>query len=151
MLSEAKDDKSVTEDISENGEDSSESDDDTEYETDDEVDPIVDPPIFTAVPNQNISSNEPIQLEILTPNQEQSSSLPLCMMLNARSLYNKAENFRNLLYQICPDLSIISETWEREKLSIEDIISSEQFEVISYRRQKVNNKLICDSVQLYLV
>ena len=39
-------------------------------------------------------------------------------MLNARSLYNKAENFRNMLYQVCPDLSIISETWEKQKTGV---------------------------------
>ena len=62
------------------------------------------------------------------------------MMLNARSLYNKCDNFKKLLYEIGPDLSIISETWERERQSIDELLSSDQFKSISYKREKINNR-----------
>ena len=61
-------------------------------------------------------------------------------MLNSRSLYNKAVNFRTLLHEIGPDLTIVSETWERQRQSLDDLISSSQFETISYRRRKVTNR-----------
>ena len=81
------DDGNVTT-ISDGDDDQSETDDDSymEYDTDDEIDGTVDPVILAPVPNQVLSHSKPVQLEILTPNQVQSSPLPLCMMLNARSL-----------------------------------------------------------------
>ena len=61
-------------------------------------------------------------------------------MFNARSLYSKVDNFKNLLYQIGPEITIISETWERQRQSIEDLLSSDQFKVISYKRRQINNR-----------
>ena len=61
-------------------------------------------------------------------------------MLNARSLYNKRDNFKNLLYQIGPDLAIVSETWERQRQSLDNLLSSEQFKIVSFKRNKVNNR-----------
>ena len=128
--------------ISDGDDDQSDTDDDSymEYDTDDEIDGTVDPIILTPVPNQVLSPSKPVQLEILTPNQVQSSPLPLCMMLNARSLYNKRDNFKKLLYEIGPDLSIISETWELGRQSIDELLSSDQFKSISYKREKINNR-----------
>ena len=127
--------ETIVSDISDSESDDS---DDTEYETDDEVESTVNPLILTPALNQTQLPEVPIQLEIQTSNQ--SPPLPLCMMLNARSLYNKSDCFKNLLYQIGPDLTIISETWERQKLSLNDLLSSEQFKVISHKRQAVNNR-----------
>ena len=62
------------------------------------------------------------------------------MMLNARSLYNKADSFRNLLYQIGPDFVIVSETWERQKQSLDNLLSSAQYKVISHKREQINNR-----------
>ena len=81
-------------DISDNDDEDS---DCTEYETEDEVDCTVNPAIFTPVPSQIFSPSKPIKLEILPHNQDKSAALPLCMMLNARSLYNKCDNFKKLL------------------------------------------------------
>ena len=62
------------------------------------------------------------------------------MMLNARSLYNKAVNFMNLMHQITPEITIVSETWERQKQSLENLISSETFKVISYKRPQIGRR-----------
>ena len=42
------------------------------------------------------------------------SSLPLTMLTNARSLYNKIDNFIKWLTEIFPDCAIVSETWEHK-------------------------------------
>ena len=60
---------------------------------------------------------------------------PLCIMLNARSLYNKRENFKTLQNQIGPDLSITSETWERKNQNLDDLVASSQYKAISYARR----------------
>ena len=106
------------------------------YDTDDEVDPILDPAVLAPVPNQVPVQGQPVQLEVVPDVSTQPSPLPLCMMLNARSLYNKADNFKSLLHQITPDITIVSETWERQKQTLENLISSENFKVISYKRPK---------------
>ena len=62
------------------------------------------------------------------------------MMLNARSLYNKCDNFKKLLNQICPDFSIVSETWERQKKVLDELFSSSQFKVLSHKRIMINNR-----------
>ena len=130
----------ASEDDTSDTDDDSDHSSDTDYETDDEIDSTVNPVIFTPAPNQIFSPSNPIQLEILNPNQEQSSPLPLCMMLNARSLYCKIDNFKNLLYQIGPDITICSETWERKRQSISELLASDQFKVISYKREMITNR-----------
>ena len=126
--------------IDDESEDDSDDNSDTEYETDDEVDPSISPLILEPVPSQTLLPNIPIKLDVISSEQVQPSHLPLCMMLNARSLYNKRDNFKNLLYQIGPDLAIVSETWERQRQSLDNLLSSEQFKIVSFKRNKVNNR-----------
>ena len=116
------------------------SSDESDYDTEDEVDPTPDPVILTPVHNQMPVQGRPIQLELVSDINSQPSPLPLCMMLNARSLYNKADNFKNLLHQIAPEITMVSETWERQKQSLENLLSSEQFKVVSYKRSQIGNK-----------
>ena len=61
------------------------------------------------------------------------------MVLNARSLYNKAKNFKSLLHQILPDLVFISEMWERENKRLSEIIQTNQYKYFSYLRKKVKS------------
>ena len=63
-----------------------------------------------------------------------ASLLPLCVMLNARSAYNKVDHLKDL-FQLGPDLLIISETWERESRRLSDIIASSTYQTISYHRK----------------
>ena len=51
----------------------------------------------------------------------QASTLPLVAVLNARSLYNKPENFKTFLNEMGIELSIVAETWEREEISLETL------------------------------
>ena len=82
--------------------DDSETNSDIEYDTDDEIDATVEPLILAPVPNQVLSPSKPAKMEILTQKQIQSSPLPLCMMLNARSIYNKCDNLQKF---VIPNLS----------------------------------------------
>ena len=60
-------------------------------------------------------------------------------MLNARSLYNKPDNFKDLLHQIGPDLLLASETWERKRKPLTKILPSSQYKIISYARDNNRN------------
>ena len=86
-------------------------------------------------PNGQLQApNQPIILDI-HPNQEPSSNLPLCLLINARSVYNKEKNLCEMLREIGPDFSIITETFEREKKQLSDVIKSREFQYFSYFRK----------------
>ena len=61
------------------------------------------------------------------------------MMLNARSLYNKVNNFKTLLNQVGPDIVLVSETWERQRQSLDELLQSSHYKTITYCRKKVRN------------
>ena len=99
------------------GKDDSISDDndessDSEYETEDEAfsDPI---PANLFPVSEDITPGQPIKLD-LNMKDNLSSNLPLCLLLNARSVYNKCKNLDEMLQQMGPDFCLISETFERE-------------------------------------
>ena len=108
----------------------------TIFDTDEEVDPEPIPAVF--LPNSNPSQNTKLEVDtdikIKAPTR-----LPLCIMLNARSLYNKKNNFQTLLNQIGPDLAITSETWEREKQNLDDLFAP--FSIKQYLMQEVRARL----------
>ena len=56
------------------------------------------------------------------------------MMLTSRSLYNKVDKFKDL-YQLGPDLILVSETWERQRKQLKEIIATSQFSTTSYHRE----------------
>ena len=110
----------------------SDNESDEDYETDDELDSTPLPAPLDAAQGQ------PLVLEVASSlNKQQSAYLPLCLLLNARSLYNKKSNFTELLYQIGPDLAIVSETWERKRQNIDQLLQADHFKSISYARPKV--------------
>ena len=45
-----------------------------------------------------------------------------------------------MLQQIGPEITIVSETWERKKQSLENLLSSERFKIISYKRSQIGDK-----------
>ena len=102
----------------------------TEFKTEDEIEP----------------NNEPLSLEISETfkkhingkisNTSQSSILPLCLVTNARSLYNKKKNFEKLMSEICPDIALISETWERKNFRLDQLLSVNPYKVLSYNRKE---------------
>ena len=101
--------------------------------TDDEVDAAPSPVNLTLVPGQASLPRQPVILDVDPTNVQVSSLLPLCMMLNARSVYKKAGHFRDL-YQLGPDLIITSETWEKKSKPLADLIGTNNYQTISYYR-----------------
>ena len=69
-----------------------------------------------------------------------ASSLPLVAVLNARSIYNKADNFKNLMNELRIEVGIVSESWEREELSLEKLLNMHNYNFHSYKREKVKAK-----------
>ena len=111
----------------------SDSSNDTAYDTDNEVES--DPVTVNLIPieGQVTRPGQPVQMNVNMNNNQKSSSLPLCMMLNARSVYNKVDHFKDL-YQLGPDIILVSETWEKRRKQLNDIIRTHQFKTISYHR-----------------
>ena len=117
-------------------EDSDDSSNSSIYDTEDEAfsDPI--PANLFPVPGQNVPAGQPIRLDV-NMNHNQSSNLPLCLLFNARSIFNKSDNLTEMLHQIGPDLCIISETFERERKKIDSVLNSRHFKSIScYRKNR---------------
>ena len=60
--------------------------------------------------------------------------------MNARSLYNKPENFKTFLKELGVEVAIVSETWEREEQSLEELLQMTNYKIHSYKRPKVKAK-----------
>ena len=109
---------------------------DTIYSTEDEAfdEPI--PANLHPVQGQLYTSGKPITLDVNLYNGH-SNNIPLCLLFNARSIYNKCESLNEMLQQIGPDACIISETFERETKRISSILKSKHFESLSQVRKKI--------------
>ena len=106
---------------------------DSNYSSDDEIDTLT-PPADLSINN---SSSLPVVLSIKkTSRSENASSLPLVSVLNARSLYKKCDNFKTFINELGIELSIVSETWEREEMSLETLLKLDNHKIISYKRTK---------------
>ena len=106
----------------------------TDYDTDDEAfaEPI--PANLSPIDGQNVEPGKPVEFDI-NSNQKQSSNIPLCLLFNARSVYNKENNMNEMLRVIGPDICIISETFERERKRLASVLKSREYEYISYFRK----------------
>ena len=102
----------------------------TEYNTDDEIEADVTP--ISITPTKKPSKRK---LKVLS-----ASSLPLVAVLNARSLYNKAENFKIFMKELGVEVGIISETWERDEISLQKLLELQNYKIHSYKRPKVKAK-----------
>ena len=105
----------------------------TIYDTEDEAFDKVVPANFAPIDGQIEAKGIPLKFDL--KEGEPSSSLPLCLVFNARSIFNKTCSLRNMLNQFGPDLSIILESWEQETKQIKDVLKSIQFKTISYYRK----------------
>ena len=117
---------------------SSEDNNSTEYETEDEIDAESEPVVLVPAPNQP-PAGQPLLLEVdPTGLAALPSSLPLGMVTNARSLYNKIDNFIRFLREIGPDYSIVSETWEYEgrRITLTQMLNHTNYKVLSYKRPR---------------
>ena len=62
------------------------------------------------------------------------SSIPLTMVANLRSAYNKEKNIRQTLNTLGLDLLIASETWERPRHELPKLLDGQHYSVFSYCR-----------------
>lgn len=123
---------SITSDVSDNS--TINSDSDSMYDTDDEVDSSPNPISPSPIKGQNTAPGQPIKMKVnMKSNNHQSLYIPFCLMMNARSLYNKQEHFKDL-YQLGPDLILTSETWEKPRKKLTDLIGTNQYKVLSSHR-----------------
>ena len=117
--------------------DNDSSDDSKDGTADDTEDEAFSEPIpvnLFAIPGQNVETGQPIKLDV-DLNRDQTSYLPLCLMFNSRSVFNKADNLNEMLNQIGPDICLISETFEREKKQLNTVLDNRHFKSISYYRK----------------
>ena len=56
--------------------------------------------------------------------------------LNPRSVYNKVDEFHSLVTELDADLIFMSESWERENLTLNQVINLENHQVISNVHQR---------------
>ena len=61
----------------------------------------------------------------------QALDLPTVINLNPRSVYNKIDEFHTLVSELEVDLVFMSESWERESLTLDQLIDLENYKVIS--------------------
>ena len=62
--------------------------------------------------------------------------MPVILNLNPRSIYNKIEELKTYVSEHQVDIICLSESWEREDMTIEDIFDKEEFSVISNPYQR---------------
>ena len=83
----------------------------SQYSSEDEFDANPVQAVLVPAPDQP-SPGQPLVLTVDPTGKETLPlSLPLFLVLNARSLYNKAENFKRFLREIAPSCALVSETW----------------------------------------
>ena len=58
------------------------------------------------------------------------------MNINPRSIYNKSEEFSLLLDQYSADIVCMSESWERENLTLDQLLKLDNYEIISNVKQR---------------
>ena len=112
-------------------------DDLTEYETEDEAFSAPIAANLISVPGQHKLPAGQQQVLDVGPSLDQPTNVPLFLLLNARSIFNKADNLADLLNQIGPDFCLVSETFERANKSLSSVLPKQHFESISQFR---NNK-----------
>ena len=82
--------------------------------------------------NRNVENRKPIRKVIKRNNQVlHALSLPVVMNLNPRSIYNKTDDLKLIIEQYEADIVFLSESWERDNLTLKDIIDIDGFDIIS--------------------
>ena len=68
--------------------------------------------------------------------------MPTVINLNPRSVYNKVNEFHSLVSELEVDLVFMSESWERESLTLDQIIDLDNYKVISnvYQRSGMGGR-----------
>ena len=80
-------------------------------------------------------AGQPFTLEVGNSEEvEAPSSLPLTMVANLRSAYNKVKNIKQTLYVQGLDFLVASESWERPHYDLNQLLNSPNYRVLSYCR-----------------
>ena len=80
-------------------------------------------------------AGQPFTLEVGNPEEVAApSSLPLTMVANLRSAYNKIKNIKQTLYVQGFDFLVASETWERPHYNLNQLLGSPNYKALSYCR-----------------
>ena len=90
---------------------------DTTFDTDDETDP-------QPIPAESSLFYDQPHVGEQSSNIKQSYRLPLCM-------YDKVNNLKTLLNQVGPDIVLVSETWERQRQSLDELLQSSHYKTIT--------------------
>ena len=98
---------------------------------------------------------KPVRVTVRRNNRVfQAISLPVVININPCSIYNKCEEFSLLLEQYNADIICISESFEREKLPLQEVLDLENYEIISMVKRrdfKGGNPAILVNRQKYTV
>ena len=65
-----------------------------------------------------------------------SSDLPVVINLNPRSLYGKENELATIIEQYNCDICCVSESWERENYTLNDLIQIEHFKIVTNVKQR---------------
>ena len=80
-------------------------------------------------------AGQPLTLEVDTSEEVAApSSLPLTMVANFRSAYNKIKNIKQNPYVLGLDLMVASESWERPHFDLNQLLDSPNYVALSYCR-----------------
>ena len=101
-----------------------------EYETEDEAFPVIIPANLSPISEENTTQGHPIQFDVDTASNL-VSPLPLCLLFNARSIWNKCNQLRELLHQVSPDICLISETFETHKKKLNTMLRNTLYKMVS--------------------
>ena len=92
------------------------------------------------MPSQQQIPGAPIQLDVDTSGAAVApSNVPLVMVTNPRSIYNKLSKLKLWLNNFKPDLCILSEHWGR-KGKLEEALALQQYKVLEYCRPRQKYK-----------
>ena len=92
--------------------------------------PYITPANLSPVSGQDVVHGQPLIFEVNDTDENRSSFLPLCLVMNCRSVCNKADNLKEIMHCICPDIILASETWERERMRLSDVLKTGNLNMI---------------------
>ena len=90
--------------------------------------------------NNNDEKKQRKNLKVIkrSNNVFQALDLPTLCNMNPRSVYNKRDEFHEFVKEEEIDLLFMSESWERNNLTLDKIIKLDDFEIISNVSQRKN-------------
>ena len=69
--------------------------------------------------------------------QVEALFLPTVINLNPRSVYNKVDEFHTMVTELEGDIICMSESWERENLTLDKVINLDNYKIISNVHQQL--------------